>query len=780
MKRFVKILSFVMICLFGFGIFAISQFSDETNYLIVNDITELNNDPDEGDEVIVEDDFLQIFTDEGAYNNPSAVIRLTHDVNLAGRDLSALYEFYQTKRVFKGTLDGNGYTITNLTLYPCFNAYGLFPYAEGATIKNLKIEGEVNYIIDNTNVNIINAGTLIGYGENINIQNCEINVRMASSTLDVSEQLKYKNKDSEKINAYSGVNFGVLAGKVDQIGELLKANISNITNFSDIALNLHSPASVSVGGLIGQYQQASILNVISYGDIALTSEVDASTKSQYLGGIVGFATGTSSAIKNACYIGDIAFQNTNLDAVKGAVLGGASTSSKPKSDNINFDYWTTNLNAVGAGLSLSGNKIRQVDSIDKTFLQNTANFDSSSLSFDFDEIFMTISSKVHLQHFQTFAYSFGSYSDSINSAKYNYTDETGARSESVIDSIKYGREIEIEIRLKSDYVGYCYLSGVSLSGAYLDMSKLDIEEIFENGKTCGYKIKINVSNKTQGSYSFSMADNEFECIVTVSDEAKANDQGGVKATSGSSTTKSMTLRLSRKSSIQHITAKGNGIFNFSFWKLYYKNSEDEWEEKIFTLKDNSTIDIKYGNEPFDQVFKLVAYFDDSDAIFINVGEIDSVKINKITVNNQTWSGEQIAVPRVSIPFEIVTNKDYVINIENFISETTKIYGENSITKTSDPIKDEEKGLTTYKFSINLKNATNIDNNHFNVTVNATRANDKSSSNLTWLWILLIGLVVVGAIVAAVIIIKKRGGGGKGKRPKQTEKKEFYTYDDYYI
>ena len=133
-----------------------------------------------------------------------------------------------------------------------------------------------------------------------------------------------------------------------------------------------------------------------------------------------------------------------------------------------------------------------------------------------------------------------------------------------------------------------------------------------------------------------------------------------------------------------------------------------------------------------------------------------------------------------VPLEIVVADQFVLDTDTFISDFEKTYGENTITKSSDPIKDEANGTTTYKFNLQLINAS-IEDNYMNISVNAEKSKTSGGQNLTWLWITLAGVSIIGIGLAIFFIVRnKRGGGRGGRSAKASAKKAMYNYDDYYI
>ena len=111
-------------------------------------------------------DFVNHFSQS---ENLSKSYILSNNLNFEDIDLSDVYSNWTN---FTGTFDGDGHTISNLTLSSTkFGNYGLFPSINGATIKNLKIDGNVKYDLSE---NPRNVGILVGSASSSHIENCEI------------------------------------------------------------------------------------------------------------------------------------------------------------------------------------------------------------------------------------------------------------------------------------------------------------------------------------------------------------------------------------------------------------------------------------------------------------------------------------------------------------------------------------------------------------------------------------------------------------------------------
>ena len=154
---------------------------------------------------------------------------------------------------FTGTFNGNGYKISGLNLSGT-TYIGLFGVAEGATIQNLTVEGDVT-------VTSKYGGGIMGFGRNVNIINCvsKVNVK------------------------------GPYVGGI--VGILNQTTATNSWIFKCVNEGTITGASFS-GGIVGQVNQTKASTVIIEG-CTNNGTVDGS---QRLGGIVGYYT---PAIANA-------------------------------------------------------------------------------------------------------------------------------------------------------------------------------------------------------------------------------------------------------------------------------------------------------------------------------------------------------------------------------------------------------------------------------------------------------------------------------------------------
>ncbi len=701
--------------------------------------------------------------------------------------------------IFEGTFDGQGHKLSGgyrLTFNNYANTYylGLFPQAKNATIKNLKLTGrDRTYTLQPAGINEIYIGGLVGYGENVKFENCElgeITTRMQGDEV-IKETLTISAE------TYSNINFGAFAGKLKNDLNSEEYSIYNCVNYYDFIAYPKSNSTLRAGGLVGVLEQCKILNSISYGNINLVSSMETAPENeiatQYIGGIAGYVIGTQSKIQNTCFAGDITATEAQLEGNPqtispkiGAIIGGVSASA-PSTGNINFDYWLNdNLSSVGEGLTITSDKVDCVETINQTFLIDKTKFNPASASWDFEKIWiMNKDSNIHLQHFQSFEYSLADILDratQVLDRSQSYfivdgqpvADQVGYIRDGVL--VKYGQTIGIKLVVKENYQKFYSLIDVVLNlntSVPVDLGSAKQED-------GSYLIEIEANNSTAGSYSFVMDADLFNCIITVSEAAKEGGQGGVKMYGATSTVQEMTLVFSIQSQSQRIVGVGSGIYTFSHWELYYQGNSG-WEKVNDYEEENSALNIIFGSGLFDREFMLMAYFTDEDAVFVKFPTFNNAKIESIKISGEDYTGDSIAVsPTGTVAFEIVSKNGYALNYTKFIYDMELHYGENSVVMVGDPIKNEEDGNTTYKFNLYMKNVQNLEADEMELNFSIEDEKSSDSGLPVWGYVAIIGGGVLLIAGITILIIKKRGGGKRGgpRAVKTTQKKS--SYDDYYI
>lgn len=232
-------------------------------------------------------------------NDLSANYRLISDINCAGVTISTLGD---AKQHFNGVFDGNGHTITNLSIsssYPDDDIrplyVGIFGYIENGVVKNLSINNaNINSLkeIDNLQATVSDNyyynGIISGYSEGI-ISNCSVK----NSTLTVSRHNETVNKN---INVYAGGIVGENCGIIrDCAVEDVTIDAKSYHSY-EAEKDADNRNNVYVGGIAGEsYGYIDNCGVNSKTSIAAFAESYCSAKktTKYpfievrAGGIVG-------------------------------------------------------------------------------------------------------------------------------------------------------------------------------------------------------------------------------------------------------------------------------------------------------------------------------------------------------------------------------------------------------------------------------------------------------------------------------------------------------------
>ena len=200
----------------------------------------------------------------------------------------------ERNKPFKGTFDGNNYTINGIYINTNNKGQGLFGIVYGGNIKNVKIGRENHFKVGNA------SSALVGYLYNSDIYNC-INESEISSN-----------------SSY----IGAIAGFVEKDSKIEKcSNTGNITIFEDTS------EGFTIGGIIGQLMNSKTVKCINTGTIQAKSNV---------GGICGYSS--SSKIEECVNTGIINSFNTFSGGISGLIRNTEIESSYNMA-NITSNSW---------------------------------------------------------------------------------------------------------------------------------------------------------------------------------------------------------------------------------------------------------------------------------------------------------------------------------------------------------------------------------------------------------------------------------------------------------
>jgi hypothetical protein len=212
--------------------------------------------------------------------NLSGKYVLANDINLMGQEWTPIGS--QTN-AFTGTLDGKGFTISNLMITETHEYVGLFANNSG-TIKNLKLSN-VTIGVEGSESSFIYAGSLVARNTGI-IENIETSGSMSART--------------------RGGNIGYFGGVIG-----LHDGTSTIDRLTN-RVSLVIPEGTNAGGLIGRLNYANIIsNSINHADVyAFLAGV---------GGLIG--QGTNTTINYSKNVGKVQAESSGIGGLIGQGLG---------------------------------------------------------------------------------------------------------------------------------------------------------------------------------------------------------------------------------------------------------------------------------------------------------------------------------------------------------------------------------------------------------------------------------------------------------------------------
>lgn len=312
--------------------------------------SESGNATDLGDGYTVSEDgnTYTVYTDDGlmawaeaAQGNPSLNCTLTHDIDLSGTEWEPVGD---RNNVYTGTFDGNGHTISNLTITKENLSFGddcgMFGrVGTNATIKDLTLES----VRLNVGADGIPIGALAGSNQGT-ISNCKV----------------------------SG-NISVTNNEMQYVGGIVGWMESGVIQYCHSSASIQGGNSEYVGGVLGgEYITATVIKGCSFSGSV--------TGNRFVGGIVGYCRSFDK--KTACYsTGSL----SSTGGFAGGIVGALQFTSE-----ANACYWS-NFDGEGVGYgynSSEGTGLYKVDGTTHTW-QTATEAMNTALGADSEYIWET-------------------------------------------------------------------------------------------------------------------------------------------------------------------------------------------------------------------------------------------------------------------------------------------------------------------------------------------------------------------------------------------------------
>jgi len=245
---------------------------------------------------------------------PTATFELMNNIDCQNIERAPIgWETWRGLTPFSGTLNGNGFSISNLTIKPQDGETrysGLFKKLDGATIKDIKIS---NFTVtgDSQDIPSTYSGALAGYVNNSNIDSVILN-------------------KANIIGDYTGSLAGYLGN----------STVTNSHSFNfELPGHIHSLGGRTVGGLIGHVEKSTIASTSVDGIIT------AQARNLTVGGAFG-------KIYNTNIINNLSSTEINLTANNTYAVGGFAGHV-----NNSAEYNFENNNSLGSVSSLASSEI---------------------------------------------------------------------------------------------------------------------------------------------------------------------------------------------------------------------------------------------------------------------------------------------------------------------------------------------------------------------------------------------------------------------------------------
>lgn len=243
----------------------------------------------------------------------SASAMLTADIDLKnychaaedGKELLSWIPIGNYSNRWKGNMNGQGHTISNLYIKTAQNYVGLFGYTERATIQDLIFDYAKVENVNTTNTKTDYTGILAGYADGVSPSHIR-GIKTTNNCTVIGQEHTGGIVGGAGINLENCENHSSVKGTSDVggiAGSSTYENIKCCTNYGTVENN-----NSYIGGIIGYAWYTSIEDCANYGKITSTG--------WKAGGIAGQTFG-NSRIQNVFSYGDV----TNTNDKPGIIIG---------------------------------------------------------------------------------------------------------------------------------------------------------------------------------------------------------------------------------------------------------------------------------------------------------------------------------------------------------------------------------------------------------------------------------------------------------------------------
>ena len=231
-------------------------------------------------------------------------ISLSNDDNTFNRSVRWWDGIGTNANPFRGTFDGYGYTISEMTAVSTGSSAALFLKTDGAVIRNLTVRGESSAVGG--------AAGIVSRGSNTRAEDCASYVAV-TSTAELAGGIAAQTDGNSALVRCT--NYGDIIGTTGVggiVGSVVDAD-STLTDCINYAGVTGDGSSGGLGGVAGRIG-GNLTRCANYGAIQ--------GKNWYVGGVVGCANTQGASALTDCYnAGDVENDHTYANAATGGVIG---------------------------------------------------------------------------------------------------------------------------------------------------------------------------------------------------------------------------------------------------------------------------------------------------------------------------------------------------------------------------------------------------------------------------------------------------------------------------
>lgn len=701
---------------------------------------------------------------------------------------------------FKGTFDGQGHTISNLTIdlsqtlqgdeNNSANKYvGLFGLTNGATISNLQLSGTTNLKIGNCTTAYV--GALVGYAQNTTIKYIQ-NV----SSVNLGQQ-----------TFGHGLVFGGLVGSANS------SNISYIINRqSDVvafSFNDNKDRVCSIGGVVGSLLDSSLIFGVSKSNFNVVIG-DAYVGKINFGGVFGTVSGFGVvneirvSVSNMLVENNIVFTNNQTNATLGKVyagqVGGVISSPYPPALALSSIYYKKNANSITAFGEINSHVFENPTTYDN-ILETNVQFANEALvnaqnmrwhtklgRWDFERVWYFNYSTIYLQSF------LGGFRVSV------VQDTTSQRvfkiEQQMKDKYLFESSAEIVFSFRDSDEGaslsqYYTITGLkkdgvekvkieNVGGEYKVVSSTEndsaLDDFSISEKNGVYTITINnINRSTSGNYDISCESKQFN-ITTTSRlyDADGNYQDSAEPPANIYVGSDTPVRLpyvfqmsyGLEKSLEARLRNSSLPYALEGWYLEVEGGDD------ILLGSNNSYGIKFGSGHFTESRTIYAKYR-NDACRISF-DVKGDGIAEIYVRENLVQGNVTTVSKTlsNLKLEIYVKEGYEFDVNRFLDMISIYRGEGTTTPFCTWMNESSGDKSYYVFNLDMTTLKGDFAEEFSVSIDTEKASG-DKNNMVWYIVGGVGgAVVLGVVIFLIIFFVKRKGSGGGKLGGYNSKKSF--------